>query len=99
MNGRPHALTALAPDAPLTPGDPEGVGTPPDGQRTSATFLLPAHGLVFEELERDLVRQALERARGNQTRAARLLGMTRDQIRYRIRKFALGTRPESASAA
>ncbi len=99
MNGRPHALSALAPDPPLTPGDPEGAGIPPNGQRTSATFLLPTHGLVFEELERDLVRQALERTGGNQTRAARLLGMTRDQIRYRIRKFALAARPDSASAA
>ncbi len=95
MNGRPPALL----DEPLAPGAPEGGGAPVDGQRTSATFLLPAHGLVLEELERDLVRQALERTRGNQTRAARLLGMTRDQIRYRIRKFALSARPDSASAA
>jgi two-component system response regulator AtoC len=55
----------------------------------SEGFHLPAHGLVFEELERELVRQALERAGGNQTRAAALLGMTRDQIRYRIQKFEL----------
>ena len=58
-------------------------------------FELPAQGLVFEDLERELVRQALERTGGNQTRAAKLLGMTRDQIRYRIRKFSL--RLESAS--
>ena len=44
---------------------------------------------MFEELERELVRQALERTGGNQTHAARLLGMTRDQIRYRLRKFEL----------
>jgi two-component system response regulator AtoC len=52
-------------------------------------FRLPVQGLVFEELERELVRQALERAGGNQTRAALLLGMSRDQIRYRIQKFEL----------
>jgi transcriptional regulator with AAA-type ATPase domain len=52
-------------------------------------FRLPDEGLVFEELERELVRQALERTGGNQTHAARLLGMTRDQIRYRLRKFEL----------
>jgi transcriptional regulator with GAF, ATPase, and Fis domain len=50
---------------------------------------------VFEELERELVVQALARTRGNQTRAAKLLGMTRDQIRYRIRKFSLAF-PENA---
>ena len=33
--------------------------------------------------------QALERCGGNQTRAARLLGLNRDQIRYRIEKFNL----------
>ena len=54
-----------------------------------SAFRLPEEGLVFEELERELVRQALERTGGNQTHAARLLGMTRDQIRYRLRKFEL----------
>jgi two-component system, NtrC family, response regulator AtoC len=54
-----------------------------------AAFVLPEHGLVLEELERELVRQALERTRGNQTHAARLLGVTRDQLRYRLRKFDL----------
>ncbi len=52
-------------------------------------FVLPRAGLVFEELEKDLLRQALERARGNRTRAAALLGINRDQIRYRIQKFGL----------
>jgi DNA-binding NtrC family response regulator len=52
-------------------------------------FQLPAEGLDFEQLERDLVVQALERAGGNQTRAAALLGMNRDQIRYRVEKFGL----------
>ena len=50
---------------------------------------LPAEGVNLEELERSLVVQALERAAGNQTRAATLLGLNRDQIRYRIEKFAL----------
>jgi transcriptional regulator with GAF, ATPase, and Fis domain len=53
---------------------------------------------VFEDLERELVRQALERTRGNQTRAAKLLGMTRDQIRYRIRKFSLASSNDGGRA-
>jgi len=53
-------------------------------------FVLPPGGIDFERLERDLVIQALERVGGNQTRAASLLGMNRDQIRYRIEKFGLG---------
>jgi DNA-binding NtrC family response regulator len=54
-----------------------------------ADIALPARGVNLEELERSLVVQALERCGGNQTRAATLLGLNRDQIRYRIEKFGL----------
>ena len=57
---------------------------------TPAQFKLPPEGVNFEELERQLLVQALERAGGNQTRAAELLGMNRDQVRYRIEKFGIG---------
>jgi DNA-binding NtrC family response regulator len=53
------------------------------------SFKLPAEGLNLEELERQLVVQALERANGNQTHAAQLLGINRDQVRYRVEKFGL----------
>jgi DNA-binding NtrC family response regulator len=52
-------------------------------------FELPANGLDLEQLERSFVIQALKRANGNQTKAATLLGLNRDQIRYRIEKFSL----------
>jgi two-component system response regulator AtoC len=50
---------------------------------------LPAAGLDLEQLERSLVVQALERTGWNQTKAAMLLGLNRDQIRYRVEKFHL----------
>jgi DNA-binding NtrC family response regulator len=50
---------------------------------------LQPDGVNLADLERDLVEQALQMAEGNQTRAARLLGMNRDQMRYRIEKFGL----------
>jgi DNA-binding NtrC family response regulator len=50
---------------------------------------LPPNGIDLDQLERSLVVQALERSRWNQTRAATLLGLNRDQIRYRIEKFKL----------
>jgi transcriptional regulator with GAF, ATPase, and Fis domain len=50
---------------------------------------LPATGIDLEQLERSLVVQALERSGWNQTKAATLLGLNRDQIRYRIEKFKL----------
>ncbi len=52
-------------------------------------FRLPATGVDFNEVERSLVLQALQASNGNQTRAASLLGMNRDQIRYRMHKFGL----------
>ena len=56
---------------------------------TGDPFELPASGVDLEDLERSLVIQALKRAGGNQTKAAGLLGLNRDQIRYRIEKFGL----------
>lgn len=50
---------------------------------------LPAGGIDMRDVERSFVEQALERTRGNRTRAAKLLGMNRDQIRYRIEHFGL----------
>ena len=50
-------------------------------------FRLPPEGVILEDVERQLLAQALERAEGNQTQAAQLLGLNRDQVRYRIEKF------------
>lgn len=49
----------------------------------------PSAGLSLEEVERELISKALHRAGGNQTRAAELLGISRDTLRYRIEKFGL----------
>ncbi len=59
--------------------------------RTGDPFELPATGVDLEQLERSLLVQALHRSGGNQTRAGTLLGLNRDQIRYRIEKFGLTT--------
>jgi two-component system, NtrC family, response regulator AtoC len=53
-------------------------------------FRLPAEGVNLDDVERQLLAQALERSGGNQTQAAQLLGINRDQVRYRIEKFGLG---------
>jgi DNA-binding NtrC family response regulator len=60
---------------------------------TGDPFDLPAGGVDLEKLERSLVVQALRRSGGNQTKAAALLGINRDQIRYRIEKFGLSVTP------
>jgi DNA-binding NtrC family response regulator len=56
---------------------------------TPTQFRLPPEGVDLDEVERQLLTQALERAGGNQTQAAHLLGINRDQVRYRIEKFGL----------
>ncbi|MBP1622124.1 MAG: two component, sigma54 specific, transcriptional regulator, Fis family [Acidobacteria bacterium] len=50
---------------------------------------LPAGGLVLYRVEKDLIRQALEQARGNKSTAARLLHITRDTLRYKVKKYKL----------
>ncbi len=52
-------------------------------------FTLPDSGLRLEELEQELLRQALDKAGGNQSRAARLLGLSRYAFIYRLKKYAL----------
>ncbi|HHM01578.1 MAG TPA: AAA family ATPase [Caldithrix abyssi] len=54
-----------------------------------ANISLPATGLNLETLERNLLLEALERAGGNKTQAARLLGLTRDTLRYRLEKHGI----------
>ncbi|MEJ2367104.1 MAG: sigma 54-interacting transcriptional regulator, partial [Acidobacteriota bacterium] len=56
---------------------------------TENAFTLPPGGVVLEDVERTLIEQALQRSGGNQTRAAKLLGLTRDTLRYRLKKFDL----------
>jgi len=67
------------------------------GAALSERVELPAGGIDLDELERSLLLQALQRTGWNQTRAASLLGLNRDQIRYRIEKFQL-ERPSPAKA-
>jgi DNA-binding NtrC family response regulator len=51
--------------------------------------VLPETGIDIDDVERELMVQALEQTGQNQTRAARLLGLTRDALRYRMKKYNL----------
>ena len=62
-------------------GGPSRSGTP------SAQFVLPSAGISLDEAELSFVQQAIDRSAGNQTRAAELLGISRDQLRYRLKKL------------
>ncbi|MEL1134689.1 sigma-54 dependent transcriptional regulator [Desulfitobacterium sp. THU1] len=52
-------------------------------------FTLPSEGISLEELEKTLLEQALERADGNQTHAAQLLGLSRHAYLYRLEKYGI----------
>ena len=58
-----------------------------------AGFKLPQGGVSLERVEETLVRQALNMAAGNQTRAAHLLDISRDALRYKLKKFGVDTAP------
>ncbi|MEQ1507938.1 MAG: sigma-54 dependent transcriptional regulator [Myxococcota bacterium] len=62
-----------------------GAGAAPDG----CPFVLPEQGVDLEAVERGLLQQALSRTGGNQSAAARLLGISRYALRYRMEKFEL----------
>ncbi len=50
---------------------------------------IPDEGISLQETERMLIEQALKKTRGNQTHAARLLSITRDTLRYKIKKYGI----------
>ncbi len=68
---------------------PRAAGAPDAVAETSPVYRIVPGGIVLEEVERDFIRQALELTQGNQTRAAEALGLTRDALRYRIKKFGI----------
>lgn len=61
------------------------IQAPVDGR----LYVLPDVGLNLQDLEEDLIRQALFKSLGNKSKAARLLGLTRDTLLYRLKKYTI----------
>jgi len=70
-------------------GEADTADLPPEGRADVPNFRLPAEGLDWEALERDLLQQALSQAQGNRTKAARLLNLPYKAFLYRIEKHGL----------
>jgi len=88
---QPHAgVTAFE----HTASPPTG-GQPLPNGRWLPPLSIPEGGTSLEEIERALVELALRQASGNQTHAARLLDISRDALRYKMKKFGL-MHPEEA---
>lgn len=56
---------------------------------SAGIFKLPAEGISFEEVERDLIQQAMEQTDYNITKSAKLLGLTFRTLQYRLEKFGI----------
>lgn len=67
---------------------PQHIRFQPAG-RTSLLLDIPPEGIQLEEVEKSLIELALQKAGGNQTRAAQLLGITRQTLIYRLEKYNL----------
>jgi transcriptional regulator with GAF, ATPase, and Fis domain len=87
---------AAGASAAVPPGPPGPAGAPgSDPAGAGAAF--PPGGVNLEMVERDLVAKALQEARNNRSRAARLLGISRSQLYYKIQKHGLEASAAAAS--
>lgn len=59
------------------------------------TVVIPEEGIDLEKVEETLIKKALETAQNNQSKAARLLNLTRDTLRYRMKKFEINNGEEN----
>ena len=73
------------------PSLPIAIARPESGAvlQVAMTAAIPSDGLSLEDNEKNLLVRALEKTNGNQTQAARLLRITRDTLRYKMKKFNL----------
>ncbi|MEY3218872.1 MAG: hypothetical protein RIT27_229 [Pseudomonadota bacterium] len=65
------------------------VSHPPVSPVQTTDFVLPDKGVNLAELEVSLIRQALTKTYGNLSQAARLLGLSRDTLLYRVKKYGV----------
>jgi DNA-binding NtrC family response regulator len=83
--GTPDGASAAAPHGAAATAK----GADPNATAPWRPFRIPQTGFSLEEHERTLLQQALERSQQNKSAAAKLLGLTRATLRYRLEKFGL----------
>ncbi len=84
---------ALAPGPVLETGDIH-LDAPRSKSTNSGNNFLP-EGMTLEQWEDEMIREALRRANGNKSQAARLLGLSRNALRYRLTKIGIADEPEA----
>ncbi len=66
----------------------------PRGNSSANSFLLP-EGMTLDQWEQETIREALKRANGNKSQAARMLGLSRNALRYRLSQMGVADPAES----
>ncbi len=94
-NAARSGLTAF--EASSAPSD--GAGKQLPNGRVLPRLYIPDEGTSLEEVERAMVELAMRQANNNQTHAARLLDISRDALRYKLKKFDLGGPTEDDGSA
>ena len=69
------------------------------GPSGDSLLSIPPEGIDLNQVEKELIRQALIRSRGNQTQASHLLSITRDTLRYKMKKYGIDKEGKSLSSA
>ncbi|NOY58045.1 MAG: sigma-54-dependent Fis family transcriptional regulator [Calditrichaeota bacterium] len=71
------------------PGEIRNNNAPRAEGKSLYDLVIPETGIVLHEIEKSIIKQALEKTNFNQTRAAQLLGVSRDSLRYKKKKYHL----------
>jgi two-component system, NtrC family, response regulator AtoC len=80
-------------------GAPIAEAQPAPGKRRLPALSIPEGGTSLEDVEHALVELALQQSHGNQIKAAKLLNISRDALRYKMKKFGLSHSEEEEPAA
>ncbi|MBA2736722.1 MAG: hypothetical protein H0U50_08060, partial [Pyrinomonadaceae bacterium] len=80
-------MIVLSDEKSLTLGDVPGHITKPAETFGNVRMELPAGNISLDEVEREIIRYALEMHNANQSQTARYLGITRSALIYRMQKF------------
>jgi two-component system, NtrC family, response regulator AtoC len=83
--GPDHLSLTMPTDSAATARAAPSANEPP----TPAVTSLPPDGVALGEWERTMLEQAMRESGGNQTRAAQRLGISRDTLRYRLKKYGI----------
>jgi DNA-binding NtrC family response regulator len=84
------ALTRPVEPVAAIPEESMAVAEPTGEFPVAVTQSFPPQGMTLDQWEKTLLEQALRETGGNQTRAAQRLGISRDTLRYRLKKYGIG---------